>query len=77
MNKRVRIVFNSGPIQEYTNNLDSEYHTQVGMAGELILYRRTLHRMLSAKLDPVIWKVWAAGRWEYMEHDEVADEDAV
>lgn len=69
--KRIRIVLRNGPDEEHINSKEAEYFTAVGVAGELILYRVSLHAMLSAKMEPVIWKVWAPGKWESMEHDEV------
>ena len=75
LRKRARLFLFDGE-QEFIDSKEAEYLTQVGVAGELILYRITLHQMLSAKTKPEVWKVWAAGEWHRMEHDEVeVDED--
>ena len=75
LRKQIEIGFKTGRLI-YTNSKEAEYLTQVGVAGELILYRVTLHQMLSAKTEPVIWKVWAAGQWMDMTHEEVEDDKA-
>ena len=79
MRKRMRLWVTPPPpsytYEEHINNKEAEYLTQVGVTGELILYRITLHQLLSAKMEPVIWKVWAAGEWTRMVHDEVEDGD--
>jgi hypothetical protein len=62
-------------METYIDSKEAEYLTQVGVAGELILYRITLHQMLSAKTQPQIWKVWAADQWQHMVHDEVEVDD--
>jgi hypothetical protein len=70
MSKRVTISFKDGYKLELIDDKEAEYLTSVGVAGELILYRITLHAMLSAKTQPEVWQVWAAGVWTHMEHDE-------
>jgi hypothetical protein len=69
--KRIRIVLKNDDDVVVVNNKDCEYFTAVGVAGEVILYRITLHQILSAKSDPTIWKVWSQYEWMSMEHDEV------
>lgn len=51
------------PIDFYSDNEDEQYTWQVGMAGELIIYYKTKHRVLSATTDEGIRRVYAAGQW--------------
>jgi hypothetical protein len=71
LKKRISIVLKNEDNVVVTNDKECEYFTAVGVAGELILYRITLHQMLSAKSEPTIWKVWSQYQWLSMEHDEV------
>lgn len=73
LRKRATLFLSEG-VQEYTDSKEAEYLTQVGVAGELILYRITLHQMLSAKTKPEVYKVWAAGKWQKMIHDEIEED---
>ncbi len=61
LRKEVTIFFADDTIDVYVNSKEAEYHTQVGVAGELILYRVTLHLMLSAMMKPEVWKLLVAG----------------
>jgi hypothetical protein len=74
--KKIQIQFKDGGISEFTDGKEAEFQTAVGLAGELILYRITLHAMLSARTQPEVWKVWAAGTWEHMVHTEVEVDEA-
>ena len=51
------------PVDFYTDNEDEQFTWQVGMAGELIIYYKTKHRVLSATTDEGIRRVYAAGQW--------------
>ncbi len=74
--KRIRITFADEWVDlTYTDDKECEYHTQVGVAGELILYRVTLHQLLSAKMQPEVWQVWASGVWLSHTHDEIEVDD--
>lgn len=62
---------------EYVDTDEEQYITQVGVAGELILYRvTTAHKLLaSTTKDQLIMNVWATGIWEEIIHDTVEDEE--
>lgn len=49
---------------EYVPDEEYKYRWEVGMAGELIIYRIKQHRVLAAAtISDMVWTVWAPGTW--------------
>jgi len=53
-----------GQVKEYADSDEMEYTWQVGMAGELIIYYKKIHKVISmAEVDAGILTVWARDTW--------------
>ncbi len=57
-------VARTSSVSEYKDTDDTEYTWQVGMAGELIIYYKKLHKVISnAEIEGGIQTVFASGQW--------------
>ena len=53
-----------GTVREYVDTEDMEYTWAVGMAGEVIIYFKQVHKVISnAEIDGGILTVYAPGSW--------------
>ncbi len=48
---------------EFVDTDVEQFKAQVGVAGELIIYRQVHHKLLTASSDFVVYKVYNAGVW--------------
>ena len=53
-----------GTIREWTDTKEKVYNWQIGMAGELIIYYKLMHKVISSVAEEEgILTVFAAGQW--------------
>ncbi len=60
----IRAYMKDGFLKEWTDKEDIKYEWQIGMAGELIIYYRKVHKVISnAEIDGGILCVYNATQW--------------
>lgn len=65
MKKTIRMHASSGAVVDWEDNDEVKYEWQIGMSGELIIYYKTVHKVISnAEIDAGIKTVFASGKWE-------------
>lgn len=61
---RLSVTMQDGTVKDYEDDDSYEYKWQVGVAGELIIYRAKMESAtFKVKGEPQVWTVWASGMW--------------